>query len=291
VVAPSGPVPPELLHRGCRALTDLGLEVRLAPHVTDRDADAPFLAGTDAARARDLQAAWCDLDVAAVVCARGGYGAARLMPLLDWDALAAAAPTVLLGSSDITALHDAFGARLGVATLFGPMPAGTPLAAEPPDAATVDALATILLEPERARTVTTVGARGVIPGRAHGVVVGGTLTLLAASSGTAYARPARDAIALLEDVGEAPYRLDRCLTQLLQAGWFDGARGVVLGSWERCGPDAEATVVRRLAGLGVPVLAGLGFGHGPSQLTVPLGVPATLDAGEATLTYDVSPLA
>jgi muramoyltetrapeptide carboxypeptidase len=282
VVAPSGPVDRRLLDRGVEALESLGLRVRVSPHVLDRDG---FLAGVDADRARDLHEAWCDRDVAAVVCARGGYGAQRVLPLLDWAAMASADPKVLLGASDITALHDAFAVRLGVATLFGPMPAGVPLGGERRDEPTYAGLAATLFEPERVQALAPAGLRTVVPGRARGRVVGGTLTLLAASCGTPYARPAAGAIVVLEDVGEPPYRLDRCLTQLLQAGWFDGVRGVVLGTWEGCGPDGEATVARRLGELGVPVAAGLGFGHGASQLTVPLGVEAALDADAGSLRY------
>ena len=271
-----------LLDRGLESLDALGLRVRVAPHVLDRDG---FLAGADADRARDLQDAWCDPGVDAVVCARGGYGAQRVLPLLDWAALAAARPKVLLGSSDITALHDAFAVRLGVATLFGPMPAGVPLGGERRDASTYDALAATLFEPERVQALAPAGLRRLVGGRARGPVVGGTLTLLAASCGTAYTRPAAGSIVVLEDVGEPPYRLDRCLTQLLLSGWFDGVRGIVLGSWEGCGPEGESTVARRLSGLGVPMVAGLGFGHGPSQLTVPLGVEATLDADAGRLVY------
>jgi muramoyltetrapeptide carboxypeptidase len=135
VIAPSGPVDPGRLAAGRAVLSRLGLDVAVAPHALDRTGLAgparagwQRLAGGDADRAADLQAAWCDPGVRAVLCARGGYGATRLLGLLDWDAMAAAgrgtAPKILHGSSDVTALHVAFGARLGVTTSFGPMPAG-----------------------------------------------------------------------------------------------------------------------------------------------------------------------
>src|SRR5690606_27827532 len=113
VVSPSGPVDPVLLERGVERLEGLGLKVVVGPHALDRQ-DLSFLAGTDADRAADLQAAWCDPAVSVVFCARGGYGAARLLGLLDWDAMRAAGPKVLVGSSDITALHQAFAVELGV---------------------------------------------------------------------------------------------------------------------------------------------------------------------------------
>jgi muramoyltetrapeptide carboxypeptidase LdcA involved in peptidoglycan recycling len=111
--------------------------------------------------------------------------------------------------------------------------------------------------------------------------------LLAASMGTPSAPPpASGCIVLLEDVGEAPYRVDRLLTQLLHAGWLDGAVGFVLGSWDGCGDDVEDTLVERLAPLGRPILAGVAVGHGRPQLTLPLGVPATLDTEAGELVFE-----
>lgn len=301
VVAPSGPVDPARLEAGCGVLRDLGLEVVLGGHVLDRANLAGAaardgwhrLAGTDADRAADLQAAWCDPDVRAVLCARGGYGATRLLDLLDWDALAAASatdrgPKLLHGSSDITALHVAFGARLGVSTSFGPMVAGLVAdLAGPLDAdreRTLAHLRSALFADPAGTTVT--GSHALSPGRAQGVLTGGTLALLTALIGTSHAPPpAAGRIVLLEDVCEAPYRVDRMLTQLLQAGWFDGAAGVVLGSWTDCGDPAEldAVFTDRLGPLGVPVLAGVPAGHGPCQVTLELGAPVRLDAAALTL--------
>ncbi|MBE1536148.1 S66 peptidase family protein [Actinomadura algeriensis] len=309
MVAPSGPVEAARLDAGCGTLRRLGLDVELAKHVLDRvnlDGSAPAdgsrrgLAGGDADRAADLADAWCDPGVRAVVCARGGYGATRVLDLLDWDALAAATeadvadgrgPKILHGSSDVTALHAAFGTRLGVTTSFGPMAAGA--LADPDPAASGDAAA------DRAWTIDALrgalfgdaaplpGARALRHGRAEGVLTGGTLSLLTALLGTPYAPPpATGRVAFLEDVTEAPYRIDRMLVQLLQAGWFDGVAGIALGSWERCGaPDElDAVFTARLGGLGVPVLAGVPAGHGARQGTLELGARAVLDADARTLT-------
>jgi muramoyltetrapeptide carboxypeptidase len=129
-------------------------------------------------------------------------------------------------------------------------------------------------------------ARALVGGRATGVSTGGTLSLLAAALGARGVPPPPDgAIALLEDVTEEPYRIDRLLTQLLRAGWFDRVAGIALGSWQECGPPEEVrdVVLDRLGGLGVPVVEELGFGHCPGQLTVPLGAQVELDADAATL--------
>lgn len=286
VVAPSGPVPAERLDAGLDLLRAWDLEPVPAPHVLDRHPRFDYLAGTDADRAADLQAAWCDPGVAAVLCARGGYGVQRMVDLLDWDAIRAAGPKVFVGFSDITALHEAFAVRAGLVTLHGPMAAGVDFLK---NARAQDHLRATLFAPETVRTITAPDARGLVPGRARGVLLGGCLSLLAAELGTPHARPsARGGLLCLEDVGEETYRLDRYLTQLLRAGWLDGVSGVVLGSWDRCAPypEVRALLADRLAGLGVPVVEEFGFGHDEGALTIPFGMPAELDAEAGTLTLD-----
>jgi len=288
VVAPSGPIDPDRLARGAAVLQSWGLEVVTGAHVLDRLA---HLAGTDEDRAADLQQAWCDPETAAVLCARGGSGATRLLDLLDWDAMLRAEPTVLVGYSDATALHEALATRLGLSSLFGPMPAALPFGGESPDRASLDHLRATLFQPEQVQVLRGDDATCVVPGRATGVTVGGTLALLASTIGTAESRPASGGIVVLEDITEPAYRLDNLLTQLLRSGWFDGVRGIALGTWVDCGDDALDTVCSRLETLGVPLLAGLPFGHGVPQLTVPLGLEAELDADAATLTMAVPALA
>jgi muramoyltetrapeptide carboxypeptidase len=284
VVAPSGPPTPEFLGRGVDVLRDWGLRVTLADHVLDRHPDLPYLAGRDADRAADLQRAWCDPDVRAVLCARGGYGAMRMIDLLDWDAMAAAVtaagPKVFTGSSDITALHAAIGDRLGVVTLLSPIVAGPSF-----DETARKYLRAMLFEPEPALSITGPSVATMNHGRATGMLVGGNLSLLVSCLGAA-APPPDGAIVLLEDVTEEPYRIDRMLTQLLRAGWFTGVAGVALGSWTDCGQpsDVYAVVADLLGGLGIPMVWELGFGHIPGQVTIPLGVEATRDADAGTLT-------
>jgi muramoyltetrapeptide carboxypeptidase len=280
IVAPSGPPPPELVDTSVAVLQDWGLRVRVAKHVLDRHPDLPYLAGRDADRAADLQAAWCDPDVAAVVCARGGYGAMRMADLLDWDAMAAAGPVVFTGSSDITALHTEIGERLGVVTVFSPITAGTSF-----DQTAQKYLRATLFEPETMLELTGPAVATMNHGTATGILTGGNLSLLASCTGTA--GPAPDgSIVLLEDVNEEPYQIDRMVTQLLRAGWFTGVAGIALGSWTGCGEPAavHAVLADLLGGLGIPMVWELGFGHVPAQLTIPLGIEATLDADAGTLT-------
>ncbi|MEU3553242.1 S66 peptidase family protein [Streptomyces fragilis] len=290
IVAPSGPVPDERLQGGLDLLRGWGLDPFVMPHVRGRHERFAYLAGSDADRAADLQAAWCDPSVDAVICARGGYGVQRMVDLLDWSALRAAGPKVFVGFSDITALHEAFATRMGLVTLHGPMAAGVDFLK---NEKAREHLRATLFAPETTQVITGSGGT-LVPGRARGVTLGGCVSLLAADLGTPHARAgARGGLLMLEDVEEERYRLDRILTQLLRAGWLDGVAGVVLGSWLGCGPYEElrALFADRLGGLGVPVAEEFGFGHGEGALTIPFGVTAELDTETRTLTLDRPALA
>ncbi|TDE42063.1 LD-carboxypeptidase [Nonomuraea mesophila] len=278
IVSPSGPPNAVMLRRGVERLEGLGLKVVIGAHALDRQ-ELDHLAGSDAARAADLQAAWCDPAVSAVFCCRGGYGAARLLDRLDWNAMRAAGRKVLVGSSDITALHNAFAIELGVPTLHGPMPASKILADEkPPEPRSWESLQAALF----GAPGVVHGDRVLVPGRAEGVLSGGNLSLLASMCGTRWQPSFRGRIAFLEDVTEEPYRIDRMLTQLLQAGVFDGVRGIALGSWVDCG-DPYPVLLDRLGPLGVPVVAGLPVGHGSPQMSVWLGALGVIDTESCSL--------
>jgi muramoyltetrapeptide carboxypeptidase len=205
----------------------------------------------------------------------------RMLDLVDWPALRSSGPKVLAGSSDITALHEAVHARLGLSTLFSPMPASVNF-----DEFAAEHLRQTLFEPEKVMTLSGPHAEPLVSGRARGTVVGGNLALITAGIGAPDHRRAAGGIAVLEDVTEDVYRLDRMLTQLLRTGWFDGVAGIALGSWTKCGdPDrVRSLMLERLGPLGVPIVWELGFGHVPSAPTVPLGVDVELDADAGTVT-------
>jgi muramoyltetrapeptide carboxypeptidase len=282
VVAASGPVPDARLDAGVAVLASWGLDPVVMPHARGVDPTLPYLADTDAARTGDLTDAWCDPEVDAVLLARGGYGVQRVVDHLDWGALAAAGPKVLVGYSDVTALHLAFGGRLGLSTIHGPVVAGV----GDGDAASREHLRTMLLSPEDALLLTPEPCEVLVPGAADGVLAGGNLSLLASGVGTRDAGSASGAVVVLEEVGEDAYRIDRLLTQLVRAGWFAGVRGVVVGQLAGAGPEdvVRAVLLDRLGPLDVPVLVGAPFGHGQPNLAFPLGVPATLDGDAGTLT-------
>jgi len=285
VVAPAGPVPADRYRAGLEILAARYTLV----HVYDPAAAGPlpYLAGTDQQRSEALNRALRDPQVEAIFCARGGYGSLRILEALDGEALRRRRPA-LVGFSDVTALH-AWAARLGVPTLHGPVV--TQLARLP--AAEVEALFAAL---EGRGLPTLTGLQPAVGGRARGPLRGGNLTMLSHLCGTPWQPDVRGAILLLEEIGEAPYRLDRMLTQLRLARALEGVAGIVVGTLLDCdapqGPtaalvEARSVVVERLAGLGVPLVLGAPVGHGDHNLALPMGgPPARLDADQGRLDFD-----
>jgi muramoyltetrapeptide carboxypeptidase len=288
IVSPASPYPAGGLDAGLAVLRGWGLEPVLMPHAAETRG---FLAGHDADRAVDFAKAWLDPSFAAVIASRGGYGSQRMVEQIDWEAMRAVAPKVFVGFSDMTAIHEAIALELGTASIHGPMPSWT-LFAEGPQMQ--EHLRLQLFEPERAQRIASLTAKPLIGGTAAGVTFGGTLTLLSAEAGTSHHRQdVAGGLLLLEDIGEAPYRIDRALTQLDRAGYLDGIAGVVLGSWADCGPYEEVreVLLDHFIGRSIPVVEEFGFGHCAGSLTIPLGVNATLDADAGTLHFGEPALA
>jgi muramoyltetrapeptide carboxypeptidase len=283
ISAVAGVVAEDRLAAGVARLEGWGLRVRVAAHVLDRDPTLTYLAGTDADRAADFTDAWHNPEVRGIIVARGGYGTQRVIELLDWRRLAEADPTVVVGFSDATALHQGVATRLGLVSVHGHV--ATSLGAA--DDASAEGLRRLLMEPDGVHDLLSGQQTEVlVPGVADGILVGGNLAVLAADVGTASSRPARGGVVILEEVNEEPYRIDRLLTQLARSGWFEGVRAVVCGSFRDCGDPAQVSEVlrRRFVPLGVPTVAGVDLGHTPSTISVPLGVRAALDASAGTLT-------
>lgn len=282
LIAPAGPAPAELLATAIDLVESWGLRHATYPSATAVHVRADYLSGDDRVRADDVQQAWCDPDIAGIFCIRGGYGAVRILDLLDRNAMAAAEPKPLFGSSDITALHEWMREQLGVATWFTPM-LSTHVMVD--DAVARDALRTAVLDPDSVREWTSPRAVSLVEGRAEGRLIGGNLSLLSTTTG-ARARPPLDnrgCIALLEDYAESTYRIDGYLHTLLRSGWFDGVTGIALGSWAKCSPVEEIhdLCLELLEPLGIPIVGELGFGHGLGAHSIPLGVRGVLRADEA----------
>jgi muramoyltetrapeptide carboxypeptidase len=284
VLCVSGPVDPGPLATGLDTLRFAGLDPVTYPSLTDPGTMRPYLAGDDAMRAADLRAALTDPGIAGILFARGGYGAQRTLEAMDWDGLVngpGVPPKVLAGYSDVTAVLEAVAVRLGWASLFSPMAA----IRDVPAHYSFGSLLRTLMRPAEATAIQYPRAATIVPGRARGVTVGGTLSLLVSSLGTGTSRPARGGILLLEDVGEEPYRVDRMLTQLRRSGYLDGVAGIITGTFHDCGPPEliHDILTERLGALAVPMLAWADVGHGGPFQTFPLGIAAELDADQAAL--------
>jgi muramoyltetrapeptide carboxypeptidase len=273
VTAPAAAVEAAAVEAGARLLERAGFKVRIGATVGRQ---AGYLAGTDAERLTELQGLFADRSVRAIIAARGGYGSGRLLPGFDVEA-ARRQPKLVVGYSDVTFLLVALLQRANLVVFHGPMVAD--FAANPTGA---EALLRML---SGDRTAWNLRAREIVqPGTGEGVLVGGCLSILVAGLGTPYAVETKGRLLFLEDVNEKPFRVDRMLTQLRQAGKLDGLAGVLFGDMTGCGHAGDAVTVRDVireafAGARYPVVFGLPTGHGGGTATLPLGVRARL-AGE-----------
>jgi muramoyltetrapeptide carboxypeptidase len=294
IVAPaSAPPDPQAIDRAAAALEKFGFRPKLAKNVRAR---LGFLAGTDRERAEDLMTMFADKKVKAIICLRGGYGASRILDRLDYKIIRRN-PKILSGYSDITSLHLALAKKVNLISIHAPMLNGALADPKVPAFTKKSFFRTVmeaipagsLRENYTEKTISVL--RG---GVAEGRLVGGNLSLICASLGTPFAPAFKDKILFFEDVSEKPYRLDRMLTQLWNAGVFSQVAGVAVGVNSQCDDDSEnktgeyrqsgAEVLQeRLALVRVPVVTGLPFGHVDLNATIPVGVTARLDAKRGDL--------
>jgi len=266
----------------------IGLEPRFGEHFFRRRG---YFAGTDAERASDIMGFFEDPEVRGIF-ARGGWGSARLLPLLDYDRIRTH-PKVLLGYSDATALLTGIHARTGLVTMHGPGPGNR---------FSTGHFRRVLMEAETGPFENLVPDPGdsliprehrirvIAPGTARGPLFGGNLTVLTAILGSPYLPDFRGAILFLEDVAEAVYRVDRMMTTLKLAGVLDQIAGFVFGRCTDCEPDSsygsltlEEVLNDHILPLGIPAFAGSMIGHIPEQFTLPLGVRAEMDAERGSI--------
>lgn len=288
---------PDSLELAIRTAKHFQLVPKLGKNVAKR---AGYLGGSIDERLDDLHAMFRDRDVKAVFCIRGGYGSGQLLDRIDYD-LIRRNPKVFVGYSDITALHAAIHQKCGLVTFHGPV------ALSRFNSYTQEHFRKVLFEAKPAGVLTNPPERdslrpdhllrAIRPGTARGPLVGGNLSLVVALMGTPYELDTRGKILFLEDVGEAPYRIDRMLTHLRLAGKLQQAAGIIWGECNDCRPSeykpgfestfATPEVADQIFGpLNIPVLSGLTIGHTDDQLTLPFGITATLDAAQGTVTLE-----
>ena len=279
-----------------QAIAAMGLVPRLAPNLLERFG---YLAGTDASRAAALNAMFRDKELRAIFAVRGGWGSQRLLPLLDFAALAAA-PKLLVGSSDVTALHMGIAARTALPSVHGPNVASSW------SAAAWDSFRRLAFEGETPtyslpgslpgsaedRLVPRAGRiRTFRPGKARGPLLGGNLSVLSALVGTPWLPDFTGAILFLEDTNESEYRIDRMLSQLALGGILGKLAGVVFGQCTNCTNPGDGygnftiyeVLDQHLGKLGVPAFQGAQIGHIAGQLSIPVGVAAEIDADAGTI--------
>ncbi len=278
IVAPAGPFDREHLLQGIGIVESLGFRTRVSDEIFEKTG---YLAGTDERRAQLVNRLFEDPDVPGIICARGGFGSLRILPLLDFDAIRKN-PKVFIGFSDITALLTAITARSGLVTFHGPMV--TTLATAP------EFTRNVLMKAVASGTsleISPADAVVIQSGRAKGSLIGGNLATLCHLLGTPFEPRLKNRILLLEDRGEAPYRIDRMLVQMKFAGFFDDIAGLVLGSFKECGDAGSIHQIFRehFRDFDIPVLAGFDIGHGKQNMTIPLGIEAVLDTDRQVLSF------
>jgi len=272
-------------------LAALGLQTRFGDHLLDRYG---YLAGRDEDRAADINTFFADPEVRAVLALRGGWGCNRLLPLLDYE-LIRQNPKIVLGFSDLTALLLAVYARTGLVTFHGPTGNSTwnEFTTEHVRRLLFDGASFEMRNPSDSGVHLTQVENRVLTitsGTARGRLLGGNLSVLSAMIGSIYLPDFKGSILFLEEVGEDIYRVDRMLTQLKLAGVLERIAGLVFGRCTDCGPGRgygsltlQEVLGDHVAPLGIPAWYGSMIGHVADKFTVPLGVPAEIDADTGTI--------
>jgi len=249
-----------------------------------------YLAGTDEERADDINRFFADSSIRGIVCLRGGFGAGRILPLIDYAAMSEN-PKIFVGYSDITFLHLAIQNKAEMVTFYGPMVL-TEMARRFSDYTQTHFLKMV----SSSHPAGKIGAHAqeaqvIAEGNASGALTGGYLPVLAGSLGTPYEIDTQGKLLFFEDFKREPFEVDRCLTQLLLSGKLNKAAGIVIGECIDCEPKGRfpssfscgEVFQHRLANLGIPVLSGLCFGHGDHKATIPIGVKAVLNTADKSL--------
>jgi muramoyltetrapeptide carboxypeptidase len=273
------------------ALEALGFKVKLGANLTNRRG---HLAGTDEERAQDLNDMFADVEVSGVICIRGGSGAARILPLIDYN-LIKQNPKPLLGYSDITALHCAIQSQTGLITFHGPNGSGSW------NSFNVKQFEQLFFEKSKITykneqpkgddlVVKNNRIQTLKAGITEGKILGGNLTVLTSLSGTPYYPDFKDAILFIEDIGEDPYKMDRMMSTLKLNGSLSKIKGFIFGQCTDCEPgggygslSVDQVMDDYVLPLGIPAYTGAMIGHLPKQFIIPVGAQVKMDASAGTI--------
>lgn len=278
IACPSSPVDENTIYQGISILRSMGFQVRIDENLFEQKG---YLAGSDINRATHLMNLFLDPDIKGIICGRGGYGSMRILPYLNYDIFENHAK-ILMGFSDSTALLGALYQKCGLITFHGPLI--TTMASSSKES--LYAMSQILTQ-DKPIQITISTADIIKIGCVDGIVVGGNLSTLCHLLGTPFFPDLQNKILVIEDKGESCYRIDRMLTQMKLAGCFEQLGGMVLGSFESCGPvsDIKALVDEIFTSYQFPIVADFPIGHGEDNLSFPIGMEATLDTNQKTLYY------
>jgi muramoyltetrapeptide carboxypeptidase len=270
VIAPAGPVTPSEIQPGIKLLESFGYKVIVSPHLYQRQ---DYVAGDDETRLRDLNVMLENQDVKVIFCARGGYGTMRLLEKIDFD-LVRRNPKIIVGYSDITALLLAIYKKTGLVTFHGTMIKELSKNRNRNLASFLD-----LVSSDKMGKADLANGIRLVPGKAEGTLLGGNLSLICHLVGTPFMPSLKKSILFVEEKEEPLYRIDRMMTHLRLSGQLKGLVGLIAGTFEGCGDISSINGVLRetVSDLQIPLVSGLPVGHGLENISLPIGVQASLD--------------
>jgi muramoyltetrapeptide carboxypeptidase len=294
LVAPGSYISESELQDSVKNLSDLGFQVTFTERLTLQNG---YFSGTDSQRAEDLMEMFEREDVDAIMCVRGGYGCSRILALLDYNVIKKN-PKILIGYSDVTALLYGIFKKTGLISFHGPVATSTF------NEFSVKNFKSVLMNPESTKKFFNAnptsdeniyGVQSLVKGKAKGRLVGGNLSIMVSLIGTKYDVDYSNKIIFIEEIGEEPYRIDRMLTQLIQAEKFKKAAGIMMGIFSKCEPkEKDASFSKsfslmevlkdRFSDFKIPIIYGMSFGHVKDKFTIPFGGLAELDTSEQSFT-------
>lgn len=290
LIAPASYAGKDKIRKAISNLESLGFEVVEGKYLREENG---FIAGTDGERVEDIHTMFQRKDIDGIWCVRGGYGTTRILKMLDYD-LIRSHPKVFVGYSDITALHEAFYTQAGLVSFHGPV------ASSDFTDYSVSGIKSALFGSDYNYSISPVAEPGegeaayevIRSGEATGTIVGGNLSLMSALCGTIYLPDLSGKIVYIEDIGEASYRIDRMLVQLIQAANLKKAAGIIFGNFTNCGPEEGSTdqtvsevIFDHFGSLNIPVVKGYSIGHISNQATLAVGMMGNLDADSGVIRF------